>query len=125
MAKLWEREGCWGKGVPLLAQEGNTLAPTSCLNHGGLSSIHRRSEEHTSELQSHSDLVCRLLLEKKRAQVWKTVTEGSAVPAPACEIAKSFGMTRPMDIVVCVSITRTDCAQSLFNYRLSLCATPA
>src|SRR5438034_3208183 len=26
---------------------------------------HRRSEEHTSELQSHSDLVCRLLLEKK------------------------------------------------------------
>src|SRR5437588_6028197 len=26
-----------------------------------------RSEEHTSELQSHSDLVCRLLLEKKNA----------------------------------------------------------
>src|SRR5215204_7456642 len=31
-----------------------------------------RSEEHTSELQSHSDLVCRLLLEKK-----KTKTENS------------------------------------------------
>src|SRR6202012_6172423 len=27
-----------------------------------------RSEEHTSELQSHSDLVCRLLLEKKQEQ---------------------------------------------------------
>src|SRR5438034_2422387 len=27
---------------------------------------HDRSEEHTSELQSHSDLVCRLLLEKKK-----------------------------------------------------------
>src|SRR5260221_8549641 len=26
----------------------------------------KRSEEHTSELQSHSDLVCRLLLEKKK-----------------------------------------------------------
>src|SRR5947207_9982468 len=26
----------------------------------------RRSEEHTSELQSHSDLVCRLLLENKK-----------------------------------------------------------
>ena len=26
----------------------------------------RRSEEHTSELQSHDDLVCRLLLEKKK-----------------------------------------------------------
>src|SRR5436190_14836421 len=28
--------------------------------------ITARSEEHTSELQSHSDLVCRLLLEKKK-----------------------------------------------------------
>src|SRR5260221_2959608 len=35
-----------------------------------LSSAHSsaRSEEHTSELQSHSDLVCRLLLEKKKKQ---------------------------------------------------------
>src|SRR5437773_7446765 len=29
-------------------------------------STFRRSEEHTSELQSHHDLVCRLLLEKKK-----------------------------------------------------------
>src|SRR5436190_13269553 len=29
----------------------------------------RRSEEHTSELQSHSDLVCRLLLEKKKRDI--------------------------------------------------------
>src|SRR5438034_8116410 len=28
-----------------------------------------RSEEHTSELQSHSDLVCRLLLEKKKIKL--------------------------------------------------------
>src|SRR5438034_9643211 len=28
--------------------------------------VELRSEEHTSELQSHSDLVCRLLLEKKK-----------------------------------------------------------
>src|SRR5438034_3626300 len=28
-----------------------------------------RSEEHTSELQSHSDIVCRLLLEKKKQRV--------------------------------------------------------
>src|SRR5207253_9996049 len=28
-------------------------------------SVHRRSEEHTSELQSRGHLVCRLLLEKK------------------------------------------------------------
>src|SRR5438034_8400603 len=30
-----------------------------------------RSEEHTSELQSHSDLVCRLLLEKKKKKKQK------------------------------------------------------
>src|SRR2546427_9316987 len=30
-------------------------------------SYHERSEEHTSELQSQSNLVCRLLLEKKKA----------------------------------------------------------
>src|SRR5947207_10731059 len=30
-----------------------------------------RSEEHTSELQSHSDLVCRLLLEKKKKKIKK------------------------------------------------------
>src|SRR5260221_12825071 len=33
---------------------------------GRLSTRIQRSEEHTSELQSHSDLVCRLLLEKKK-----------------------------------------------------------
>src|SRR5438034_3178062 len=31
-----------------------------------VTSVASRSEEHTSELQSHSDLVCRLLLEKKK-----------------------------------------------------------
>src|SRR2546428_9160108 len=30
---------------------------------------HARSEEHTSELQSRSDLVCRLLLAKKQGQI--------------------------------------------------------
>src|SRR2546427_4521846 len=34
--------------------------------------LYRRSEEHTSELQSQSNLVCRLLLEKK-----KKITTGS------------------------------------------------
>src|SRR5438034_3054067 len=34
-----------------------------------------RSEEHTSELQSHSDLVCRLLLEKKKNDKHKQHTQ--------------------------------------------------
>src|SRR5947207_3520737 len=38
-----------------------------------------RSEEHTSELQSHSDLVCRLLLEKKKKPV---VQPGLTAPFP-------------------------------------------
>src|SRR5438034_2322629 len=35
-----------------------------------------RSEEHTSELQSHSDLVCRLLLEKKNKRTAATRCRG-------------------------------------------------
>src|SRR5260370_11201567 len=38
-----------------------------------------RSEEHTSELQSHLNLVCRLLLEKKKLPQWRG--EGIAVRA--------------------------------------------
>src|SRR5260370_29111792 len=38
-----------------------------CSTHGtGVPSTVPRSEEHTSELQSHLNLVCRLLLEKKK-----------------------------------------------------------
>src|SRR5260221_8908423 len=40
----------------------------------------QRSEEHTSELQSHSDLVCRLLLEKKKKQQDLDLLAHSAAP---------------------------------------------
>src|SRR2546421_1783046 len=46
-------------------------APAQALAHGELSKDAPgivRSEEHTSELQSRSDLVCRLLLEKKKKE---------------------------------------------------------
>src|SRR5947207_8365400 len=36
-----------------------------------------RSEEHTSELQSHSDLVCRLLLEKKKDRADRDIDRGA------------------------------------------------
>src|SRR5438034_3389299 len=42
------------------------LAAIDSLLRQGLDGGGTRSEEHTSELQSHSDLVCRLLLEKKK-----------------------------------------------------------
>src|SRR2546430_13027999 len=41
-----------------------------CETGSGLERIARRSEEHTSELQSQSNLVCRLLLEKKKKIVY-------------------------------------------------------
>src|SRR5438034_7963686 len=41
--------------------------PSECVGFGSQCGFALgRSEEHTSELQSHSDLVCRLLLEKKK-----------------------------------------------------------
>src|SRR5438034_3924752 len=46
-----------------------------CISAGASASDGHRSEEHTSELQSHSDLVCRLLLEKKKKKV-STQTTG-------------------------------------------------
>src|SRR5436190_8741641 len=41
----------------------------------GLAGLPFRSEEHTSELQSHSDLVCRLLLEKKKKKQEQYATQ--------------------------------------------------
>src|SRR5438034_9772170 len=47
--------------------------------HRARRAFFRRSEEHTSELQSHSDLVCRLLLEKKKKN---TTTKRQATITP-------------------------------------------
>src|SRR5437667_7641519 len=41
-----------------------------------LGTVVMRSEEHTSELQSHHDLVCRLLLEKKNSSCSLLETDG-------------------------------------------------
>src|SRR5260370_8374340 len=48
-------------GLAFALLEGASLAAAS-----GTEGLARRSEEHTSELQSHLNLVCRLLLEKKK-----------------------------------------------------------
>src|SRR2546430_8753708 len=41
-----------------------------------------RSEEHTSELQSQSNLVCRLLLEKKKLSGWTPTMYHLSAPPP-------------------------------------------
>src|SRR5690242_21084643 len=52
---------------PSTTRTNGSSSPRSALNHHSMnvSAPSTRSEEHTSELQSHVNLVCRLLLEKK------------------------------------------------------------
>src|SRR5438034_7563439 len=54
--------------LPLDERDGKPTVPLSTERRRA----EDRSEEHTSELQSHSDLVCRLLLEKKKKKKKKT-----------------------------------------------------
>src|SRR5260370_30494562 len=55
--------------------------------------VEYRSEEHTSELQSHLNLVCRLLLEKKKtnnaAKISKTAGSGIQHPTEKPRIKRS------------------------------------
>src|SRR5438477_6142989 len=57
-----------------------------------------RSEEHTSELQSHVNLVCRLLLEKKKAPDQRVDGETPhtrrKLPPAECERQPTAGRTR-------------------------------
>src|SRR5438552_6992518 len=50
-------------------------AGPSTVSHSAAISVHFRSEEHTSELQSPDHLVCRLLLEKKNIEPHMRYTE--------------------------------------------------
>src|SRR5437773_2132924 len=59
------RAGAEAAGLPA---ERITIAASHDELAARLAAYCRRSEEHTSELQSHHDLVCRLLLEKKKSE---------------------------------------------------------
>src|SRR5207248_11542028 len=53
--------------IPGMRKPRNVEANIAASDQGPLpAALHKRSEEHTSELQSPYDLVCRLLLEKKK-----------------------------------------------------------
>src|SRR5438094_6970965 len=65
--------GSWSGGTP-----GAPLPDCSAggaWRQAGGPTARRRSEEHTSELQSPYDLVCRLLLEKKKKKKTKIIEE--------------------------------------------------
>src|SRR5256885_12190997 len=54
-------------------KEIETQKPSKKLMNPGAGFLKGRSEEHTSELQSPCNLVCRLLLEKKKKNKYKSV----------------------------------------------------
>src|SRR5260370_14935629 len=61
-----------GRGTAslVISHDRDRIAPLTpreyLLKHGVIEQVLARSEEHTSELQSHLNLVCRLLLEKNK-----------------------------------------------------------
>src|SRR5260370_23433625 len=78
---------------------GGNLLPWALVQGGGMLAVlglacvaPARSEEHTSELQSHLNLVCRLLLEKKNIRHIKYVQYNDCSRATAlCESVASYG----------------------------------
>src|SRR2546427_2182204 len=64
-----------GRGVIIHENwELHRIAPSAnCSRLSSMTVESRRSEEHTSELQSQSNLVCRLLLEKKKKIVYALI----------------------------------------------------
>src|SRR2546430_12648523 len=69
-------DGCGRPAV--LEQRGGAVAGTAPRPVARRGAADRRSEEHTSELQSQSNLVCRLLLEKKKKNKSAQVTTRTA-----------------------------------------------
>src|SRR2546427_7578069 len=72
--------------LPILAFRAQTRLDGLGRGHAGgelfeVEAVAARSEEHTSELQSQSNLVCRLLLEKKKK---KTTTHGIVLQNLPC-----------------------------------------
>src|SRR5690349_12153172 len=64
------------------AREHQDLDLLAMILHGNV--VGERSEEHTSELQSRRDLVCRLLLEKKKERAGPRAARGRRVHHQGC-----------------------------------------
>src|SRR2546430_7907238 len=58
----------------VVAADGGAQQAHGVRHVGRVGDLPARSEEHTSELQSQSNLVCRLLLEKKKKQTRRSST---------------------------------------------------
>src|SRR2546427_6987038 len=94
----WRRAAERGRGHRRVGRFRNCLRHARHVAQSGESApagrdrfCHRRSEEHTSELQSQSNLVCRLLLEKKKIA---TSTRPAIVWPPSGTIALGVAALR-------------------------------
>src|SRR5260370_3280342 len=75
-AAITKRADCQPKRGPMIPPKAWPAAPPKSMPLAKMACA-ERSEEHTSELQSHLNLVCRLLLEKKKNNVLGTLTKGN------------------------------------------------
>src|SRR5437773_5888187 len=89
--------------------------------HEALQRSGERSEEHTSELQSHHDLVCRLLLEKKNIArsfcLEENITsqcEHSLTLRRSSDELRSADLLRP-----CLVVTRRSTHHLYHNYQVA------
>src|SRR2546430_13411487 len=72
-----------GRTSPIVCWRKTVRTNSFWVSSEGVQAIAARSEEHTSELQSQSNLVCRLLLEKKKSQM--LMTHCQSVRAIQCD----------------------------------------
>src|SRR2546430_4138941 len=79
-----------------------------------------RSEEHTSELQSQSNLVCRLLLEKKKQSALGPARAGHHLPPAAQDCAASEFAAPPRNSTLpSHQVPALRCGDTAALYRLS------
>src|SRR5207249_10673623 len=94
-------------GLDLLEPERNAPCRGIHAEHHALhrvAHIQDRSEEHTSELQSRFDLVCRLLLEKKKS---RQLSSSSKPPSPMFPTSSTTSSNRPIIPAIRTTPTHT------------------
>src|SRR5256885_3542016 len=75
------------------ARVGRGERPRGLSTRAAGAAVERRSEEHTSELQSPCNLVCRLLLEKKKKKTWRPRQR-----QPVGVVVEAFGLPRSREL---------------------------
>src|SRR5256886_5429559 len=97
------------------------ITPTS-LRSSSKSTTRWRSEEHTSELQSQSNLVCRLLLEKKKIVLMLTVATAGLTMWLYIVVPKGFFPQQDTGLIVAVSEAAQDISYRAMAERQSALA---